>query len=451
MPSGLDRLHALPRFSGEADDGFKPGVERMKALLARMGNPQHAFRSIHIAGTNGKGSTASMAAAILTAHDHRTGLHTSPELLDITERMRVDGTPAPTPWLNDAVMRYEAALDELAPSFFEATTALSFLYFAEEDVEFAVVEVGLGGRLDATNVLRSDVCVITSIDLEHTKLLGDTLGEIAREKAGIVHRGTPCVTAVTQPEALNAIRDVVVNEQRSTLHELDTEVTFSSALPPHSSSPLALPEALGERFQLRTPDRDYKTLECSLTGAHQRRNAALAIRTLEIAPVRLSVNAVRRGLQDVRRFAGLRGRLDVLSTSPRVVADVAHNPSSLAATLTALEQHTTGPLHVGLALAKDKDARVIAQLFADPSADRTLSVTPLELDHDRMRTPENLAAILAREGIPVGPPQTVSELFREGDRSISGRRDASTHRISPRGEGSHRVRGCAELVHGTTP
>jgi len=139
MPSGLDRLHALPRFSGEADDGFKPGVERMKALLTRMGNPQHAFRSIHIAGTNGKGSTASMAAAILTAHDRRTGLHTSPELLDITERMRVDGTPAPTPWLDDAVMRYEAALDELAPSFFEATTALSFLYFAEEDVEFAVV------------------------------------------------------------------------------------------------------------------------------------------------------------------------------------------------------------------------------------------------------------------------------------------------------------------------
>jgi dihydrofolate synthase / folylpolyglutamate synthase len=416
MPSGLDRLHALPRFSGEADDGFKPGLERMKALLRRMHNPQHAFRSIHIAGTNGKGSTASIAAAILTAHDHKTGLHTSPELFDVTERMRVNGTPAPREWLNDAVIRYETALDEIEPSFFEATTALSFLYFAEKEVEFAVVEVGLGGRLDATNVLHPDVCIITSIDLEHTKLLGDTLGEIAREKAGIVH-GAPCITAVTQDEALDAIRNVVVDEQRATLYELDEEVTFSAA-PPRRYEPL---HALGERFQLRTPDRDYGILECSLTGTHQKRNAALAIRAMEIAWVRLSVKNVRRGLRAVKRFAGLRGRLDVLHESPLVVTDVAHNLSSLAATLDALERHTTGTLHLGLSLAKDKDAHAIAQLLADIAADRTLTVTPLALDHDRMRAPDNLAAILSDEGVTVRPSRTVPELLREtGDRLQDG-------------------------------
>jgi dihydrofolate synthase/folylpolyglutamate synthase len=408
MPSGLDRLHALPQFSGEADDGFKPGVERMRALLQRMGNPQHAYRTIHIAGTNGKGSTASMAAAILTAHNHRTGLHTSPELIDVTERMRVNGTPAPSEWLSNAVTRYASALDELAPTFFEATTALSFLYFAEKEVEFAVVEVGLGGRLDATNVLHPDVCIITSIDLEHTNLLGDTLGEIAREKAGIVH-GAPCVTAVTQDEALDAIREVVVEEQRATLYELDEEVTFSDA-PPRRYEPL---HALGERFQLRTPERDYGILECSLTGTHQKRNAALAVRALEIACVRLFPKSVRRALRDVKRFAGLRGRLDVLSQSPLVVADVAHNPSSLAATLNALTQHTNGPLHVGLALAKDKDARAIAQLLAEGSAGRTLTITPLALNHDRMRTPTSLASILKEEGIPVHPTRTVPELLQE--------------------------------------
>jgi len=410
MLPGIDRLNALPRFSGEADDSFKPGLDRMHALLAEMGDPHQAYRSIHIAGTNGKGSTASMAAAILTAGGVRTGLHTSPELVHVAERMRVDGSPAPLDWLSQAVLRYADAFDRIAPSFFEATVALSFLYFAETDVDAAVVEVGLGGRLDATNVLSPDACIITSIDLEHTQLLGDTLGEIAREKAGIIKRGTPCVTGVAQPEALAAIR-AVATEHEAPLHGAGDELTIAPTESDRLTEGRAIstPAPLGERIRLRTPDRDYGPLHLSLTGGHQQTNAALAVRALECGGFDPSVSAVRRGLADVRRFSGLRGRLDVLSDAPLIVADVAHNPSSLTATLSALSRHHDGPVYVGLGLAKDKDAQDVARLLAG----RDVAVIPLHLEHPRMRSAPSLATVLEEAGASVHPPQNVSALRKQ--------------------------------------
>ena len=186
--TALDRLLALPRFADAGAAAYSPGLDRMRALLAGMGHPERAAPSIHVAGTNGKGSTASMAAAIATASGLRVGLHTSPHLRHIGERMRVDGVPAADGWLDDATERHARLFARVGPSFFEATTALAFLRFAEAGVDLAVIEVGLGGRLDATNVLTPRVSVVTSVGLDHTDLLGDTLARHRAREGG--HRQT---------------------------------------------------------------------------------------------------------------------------------------------------------------------------------------------------------------------------------------------------------------------
>jgi len=391
--NALATLHALPRFAGVANDAYRPGLARMEALMDAMDRPHEAFPSVHVAGTNGKGSTASMVAAIATANGQRTGLHTSPHLTHVTERMRIDGTPAPAEWLADAVTRYRDAFDRIGPSFFEATVALSFHYFAEQQVDQAMVEVGLGGRLDATNVLQPALAVITSIDLEHTALLGDTRAAIAREKAGIIKPGVPVLTAVGQPEALGAIRGVA-REREAPLHVLDAEVDVRRAEAHLDHSTLGI----------TTPVRAYDDLRVGIGGDHQQRNALLAVRAAEL--LGLGTDAIRTGLRDVRRLAGLRGRLEVLQRDPLVVADVAHNPSSLAATLDALQPVTNehgGRLHVLLGLMRDKDVAAIAGLLNEAGA----TVTPVALPSERALPAEALQEALAEQDVRVTDASTI--------------------------------------------
>jgi dihydrofolate synthase/folylpolyglutamate synthase len=386
-------LHDLPRFAGVADDAYRPGLERMEALMDAMGRPHEAFPCTHIAGTNGKGSTASMIAAIATAAGQRVGLHTSPHLTHLSERMRVDGTPAPTGWLADAVARHRDAFDHIGPSFFEATVALSFLYFAEQHVDRAVVEVGLGGRLDATNILHPELALITSVDLEHTALLGDTLAAIAREKAGVIKPGVPVVTGVRQVEALDAIRRVA-HEREAPLHVLDVEVNIHRADRQLDCSTL----------NITTPVRSYNALHVGLGGSHQQRNALLAVRAAEL--IDLNADAIRTGLRDVRRLSGLRGRLEVLQRDPLIVADVAHNPSSLAATLDALQPTLDahdGQLHVLLGLMRDKDMGAIARVLE--SADAT--ITPVGLPSERALPVEVLRNALSDHGVRVADSSSI--------------------------------------------
>lgn len=393
----LAYLRTLPRFAGVADEAYRPGLERMDALMDAMDRPHTAVPSVHVAGTNGKGSTASMIAAIATASGRRAGLHTSPHLVHVAERMRVDGVPAPTAWLAEAVERYRADFERIGPSFFEATVALSLRYFAEEDVDLAVVEVGLGGRLDATNILRPELALITSIDLEHTALLGDTLAAIAREKAGIVKPGVPVLTAVHQPEALDTIRDVA-SVQDAPLHIVADEVTVFRA-------DAALDHSM---LGVETPVHRYEALRVGLGGAHQQSNALLALRAAELLGI--DAGSIRRGLRDVRRLAGLRGRLEILRRNPLVVFDVAHNPSGLAATLAALRPTLTrknGRLHVLLGLMRDKDLDAIAALLREASA----RVTPTALPGDRALPADALHDGLATCNVDVQAPATVAEAW----------------------------------------
>ncbi len=384
-------LLGLLQFGKRGADAIHPGLANIETLMDAMGRPHEAFESIHIAGTNGKGSTASLLAAIATASGRRVGLHTSPHLFHLRERLRLDGVPAPEAWIAEAVARYRAVFDAVKPSFFEAMIALSFLYFAEENVDLAVVEVGLGGRLDATNLLVPGLSLITNIALEHTHILGDTLEAIAREKAGIIKPGVPVLIAVEQPGVVEVIR-AVAEARGAPFHRLQDAVSVSEV---RSSME-------GMMLWVRTPVRRYEALAVGLPGLHQQTNALLALRAAEMLfdDLRRDAAPIYEGLQAVRRLARLRGRLEVVQLQPLVVADVAHNLPSLKAALAFVQAHRPndeGRLYVLLGAMRDKDTAGMARALAEAGA----LVWPLALDTERALPADELAALMRAHGATV--------------------------------------------------
>ncbi len=380
--TALDRLLALPRFADAGAAAYTPGLDRMRALLDGMGHPERAAPSIHVAGTNGKGSTASMAAAIATAAGLRVGLHTSPHLRHIGERMRVDGVPASDDWLDAAAERHADLFTRIGPSFFEATTALAFLRFAEAGVDLAVVEVGLGGRLDATNVLTPRVSLVTSVGLDHTDLLGSTLEAIAREKAGIAKPGVPLIHAVVDAGARASI-EVTAAEAGAPVEDVRDTCRV------RVDSPTIV--------TLATPVNDYGRLTLGLPGAHQAWNAALAVRACEIAVTGLTPADVETGLSEVVRLSGLRGRGE---TVDGVLLDVAHNADGWRVALDALP--AGGRLFAVVGVMADKDAGALARLLAEAGA----VALPVGLPGERALGRDALAAVLRRVGVDVAEAGT---------------------------------------------
>lgn len=399
----IDYLLGLPQFANVADDAHKPGLERMQRLMKAMGHPHESLRAVHVAGTNGKGSVASLVAAVATAAGLRTGLHTSPHLTHVTQRMRVDGTPAPTDWLAEAVDRYRPLFDEVEPSFFEITVALTFLYFAEQKVDLAVVEVGLGGRLDSTNVLHPALSIITHVDLDHTDLLGDSIEAIAREKAGIVKPETPVLSGVTQEAARAAIvemsqtRNAPVHEVREETHWTVREASLT-----------------GSAIDLQTPVRHYRNLHISLAGPHQQANAALAVRASEIVVPAVTGNAepVYEGLRDVRGHTGFWGRLTVLQHEPLIVVDVGHNPPAIRAALDTVAPDVAtrgGTLYVCLNAVRGKGLADVASILATHDA----SVIPIPIDTKRAIPPDEIAETLRAHGVTVHEPRTIEQALSD--------------------------------------
>jgi dihydrofolate synthase/folylpolyglutamate synthase len=346
------RLLDLPRFADAGAAAYRPGLGRVRAVLGALGSPERRYPAVHVAGTNGKGSTASLVAAVASAAGLRVGLHTSPHLLTLRERMRVDGEPAPGAWLDGALDRFGGVFGEVGASFFEATVALSLLYFAERRVDLAVVEVGLGGRLDATNVLRPAVCAVTHVGLDHTELLGGTVEEIAREKGGIAKHGVPFLHAVTGQSA--GALETEAERRGAPVEAVRQSCVAETDAPP--------------RVRLVTPARDYGVVGVGLPGAHQAWNAALAVRAAETALPGLAAEAVRTGLRDVVPLSGLRGRGEPLAADPRVVLDVAHNADGWRAALDALRLPPGGRLTVLAGVLADKDAGALGGLLADRDA-----------------------------------------------------------------------------------
>lgn len=336
----MDRLTLL---------GWQPGLERFTEFCRRLGDPQERFKSVHVAGTNGKGSTTAMIASILQASGHKAGMYISPYVHDIRERVQVNGCMISK---EDFVRLLELIIpcaDALAetefghPTEFEVKTALAFLYFAERNVDFAVLEVGLGGRLDATNIVGPMVSVITNIGLDHTDRLGATIPEIAREKAGIIKRNGRLVTAITDADALDVIRRVC-EERNSALWQVypadDTGARFAIRRVRPGDTPSTGHPLPAERMPTLTVEgifHGYEGLEVGMRGEFQYVNAATAIGAVEVLiaeGVDVSEEGIRSGLRD----AYMPGRLEVVHSRPTVVLDGAHNQaaaSTLASTIRA--------------------------------------------------------------------------------------------------------------------
>lgn len=398
----VDYLLGLPQYANDAE-AHKPGLARMEALMDEMGRPHDTLRAVHVAGTNGKGSVASMIAAIATAADLKTGLHTSPHLTHVEQRMMVNGTPAPSDWLVDTVDRYHALFERVQPSFFEVTVALAFRYFADRDVDLAVIEVGLGGRLDATNVLQPALSVITNISLDHTDLLGDTIPDIAREKAGIIKPETPVLSGVEQEAAQAVIADVAADRD-APLHPLRSDVSWDALKADLS----------GSTINVDTPVRAYAPLEVALTGPHQQVNAALAVRAAELGvpTVQARAEPVHEGLQHVRALTGFRGRLDVIHDTPLIVVDVAHNPAGIEAGLHVLDRELSareGAFYVGFNAVAGKQLSTVGRLLAD----RNAQVIPVPVDTNRALAPDAIATTLRAEGVSILDARPLPELLAD--------------------------------------
>lgn len=328
---------------GVQKHGIKLGLETMRALSRRLGNPHRGYRALHIGGTNGKGSTAAMAASILQAAGYRVGLYTSPHLVDFRERIRVNGTmisEADVARLTDIVKKLGGP--DLSPTFFEYTTAIAFQFFADEKVDVAVLEVGLGGRFDATNIVEPAACAITTIAMDHQEYLGTTLESIAYEKAGIVKSSRPVVLGAIEESARRRI-ERIAQERHAPVRRLNVEFRTTGTT---------------NNFCFRIRDHVIDGLHSALSGAHQLDNAACAIALVDAAaPAGLLAMdyAVRKGLETVN----WEGRLESVDVRPTVLLDGAHNPAgavALAGHLRMLKRALpTRRIILVLGMMRDKD------------------------------------------------------------------------------------------------
>ncbi len=361
-----ERTAAMP--SGEA--GLK--LDRMRALLTQLGDPHAGLPIVHVAGTKGKGSTSAMIAAALSASGYRTGLFTSPHLDRVEQRIAIDGAPCSGEQLVALVDRVWPVVEAMdregqGPTYFEITTAMALLHFAVRNVAAAVLEVGLGGRLDSTNVCTPRVSVITSISFDHMKQLGNTLALIAAEKAGIIKPGVPVVSGVVPDEPREVIRRIAA-ERGCRLVELERDFSFQYFPPPQHD---AGPPTVDFRYHVPQHEHELKQVGLGLIGRHQGANAAVALATLaelRRAGWALPEPAVRRGLADCR----LPARVEIMSRRPTVVVDAAHNVASVEALVATLrESFPAGRRTLIVACTKDKDVPgMLARLV--PSFDRIL-------------------------------------------------------------------------------
>jgi dihydrofolate synthase/folylpolyglutamate synthase len=395
----------------------------IRVLLEALGNPQRRFPSVLIAGTNGKGSTAATLAAILTAAGHKTALYTSPHLVRVNERLRINGDTIPDEEFARAWEAVEEAATKLLgsgalpwhPSFFETLTAMAFLYFAQEAVEVAVLEVGMGGRLDATNVVEPALTVITDIALDHQKFLGDTIAEIAAEKAGILRAGVPVVTLPQHPEA----NDVVGKAIQERGARAVSAVKYVPPVSPGAELVTGPQPAGRNRYPLEVMGEEI-VVDSPLPGRHQLRNLALAIAAAEelnAQGIAITAKQVEQGVRETR----WPGRFQVTAAHdawPEMVLDVAHNPAGAWALRAALSERIGERRLVFLFGAmRDKAIQEMAEILF-PLAERVIATRP---DNPRAAAPEEIREAAARTGAEVElEPDVAKALERARERARNG-------------------------------
>lgn len=371
----IDYLYASrPAFHLVGSAAYKPGLDNTYRLMTALGNPHEQLRAVHVAGTNGKGSTSHLIAAALQAQGYRVGLFTSPHLVDFRERIRVSGQQIPEEDVVQFVAANRALLDEVRPSFFETTMALAFWYFVEQEVDIAVIEVGLGGRLDSTNILTPLLSVITNIGIDHTEFLGDTLAQIAEEKAGVIKPHIPCVIGETHPETQEIFlsRARVCEILGDGLETTDCRLWFA--------------DQCGYMRKRRLKEAPISELQ----GNYQDKNMQTAFVALQIlrniCGVALSKESIAMGFAQVCTLTGLRGRWEVLSQLPLTICDTGHNGHGIRYVAEQLRSLSPRRLHIVFGMVNDKDIDTVLGLlpdnavyyFTQPTTLRALPVAELQ-------------------------------------------------------------------------
>ena len=346
---------SLPIFQRVGKAAYKADLGNTLALDEHFNHPHRKFKSIHIAGTNGKGSTSHMTAAILQKAGYKVGLYTSPHLRDFRERIRINGEMIPKDEVTEFVNLNKDFFDKLKPSFFEMTVALAFNYFAKENIDIAVVEVGLGGRLDSTNIINPMISIITNIGLDHTDLLGDTLEKIAVEKAGIIKPNVPVIIGSTQPETTNVFKNKA-KENNASITFADQVVTVKNYIPISDNL---------QRFEMEYKGNNLN-IETDLLGHYQRFNippVLVCVDLLKEMGMNIPDSSIYEGLKTVKSTTGLMGRWQILGKNPTIVCDTGHNTDGIKLVTEQIQKATFKNLHMVIGMVADKNIDGILALL----------------------------------------------------------------------------------------
>ena len=429
----IEYLYASqPAFHQVGAAAYKPGLDNTYALMEHLGNPHTQLRAIHIAGTNGKGSTSHLIAAALQAEGYRVGLFTSPHLVDFRERIRINGEMIPQETVVQWVADNRAFLDEVQPSFFETTMAMAFWYFAQQQVDYAVIEVGLGGRLDSTNILTPLLSVITNIGIDHTEFLGNTLAQIAAEKAGIMKPHVPCVIGETHEETTHVFmeRARACDILGDGLETTDCRIWMA--------------DQCGYMRKRRMKEAPV----CQLQGEYQDKNTQTAFVALQalrnVCKVPLSSAAIAEGFAKVCDLTGLRGRWEILCQAPLTICDTGHNSHGIKYVVEQLNiesrklnvesrklnVESRGTLRIVLGMVKDKDIDDVLALlpeeaiyyFTQPATPRAMAAQELLARWEQMGRSHAVAITDAHEAVAMAQKEATAEdiIFIGGSNYLVG-------------------------------
>jgi dihydrofolate synthase/folylpolyglutamate synthase len=397
----------LPVFHREGKKAYKPGLGNIESLSAQLGNPQEAFKTLHIAGTNGKGSSSHFIASILQEHGYKVGLYTSPHLKSFTERIKINGKEVDEQWIVDFFDQNQPLLASIRPSFFEWTVIMAFQYFKEQKVDFAIIETGLGGRLDSTNIIKPIGCLITNIGYDHQDILGDSLALIATEKAGIIKRNTPVCISEKQLETTEIFLEKA-NQEMATIRFASDEVAISNPVLSATGLHMDVETRTWGKFQVQSP----------YAGIYQMNNVRGVIawceqlNDLEIIPFELT--KVQAGIASCRKNTSLRGRWEVYQENPWIVADTGHNESGIRQILAQVKQYQPSHLTVILGMVADKDINRVLALFPK---DAVYLFT--EAKNPRALKAKELEEMARRHGLTGGVAEDVNQAIKVARNSAS--------------------------------
>lgn len=364
----------LPMFQRQGAAAYKANLDNTIALCEAVGNPQHKFKSVHIAGTNGKGSTSSMLAAVFQCAGYKTGLYTSPHLKSFTERISINGVEISEAAVIDFTSTYKTDIERISPSFFEVCVAMAFDFFAKEKVDIAIIEVGLGGRLDSTNVILPELSVITNISYDHTDLLGDTLAKIAYEKAGIIKANIPVVIGETHTETAAVFREKAKIE--------NAPIIFADK---QRKASIISQDIWQQKIRV-SPENQIFTLD--LPGNYQQHNLLTVLQAIDNLKEDWKITDlhIQQALCQVKKLTGLRGRMFCLQSEPIVICDTGHNEAGIKEVIPQIQAFCKGKLHIVWGMVKDKNHAPVLTLlpqdaiyyFVAPDLPRALSAADMQ-------------------------------------------------------------------------